>query len=378
MGAMGAPRASDLNRLFQAWGFEQVPGKVAGDRENAVQVSYQDGGKVKQVRYVVWQRFGQDAIDREDVVTSLLNEMFLESPGVLRPTLDATTTFTPLIQTSEESMEVDVGMLQFMPDPERLLSQFVPGFERLTVAARVSGDVQSAFPDGPPGAAADDTPPMDEEVDEEGDEDGESPEDESGETPEADGDHLAASAGPINVIVAADVDMLWDERWVQEQRFAGLSLGWQKVSDNGDFLTNALENLIGGEELLSIGVRGGYSRPFGRVEEIQRDAEQRYLSQEQELEQRLQEAEQRINELQKEKATDSALILSPEQQAELKRARQDMLDTKRSLRDVQHNLRKDIERLGSRLKLINIALVPLVVGVAALALGTYRIRRRAR
>ena len=367
MSQFGASRSSDLNRLFQAWGFESIPNKVVGDRQNALRVQVPDDrGQRTPIDYVVWQELVRENIDEEDPVTSLLTRILLAAPGALRPTAEATTTFVPLLSSSEDSMEIDVGRLQFRPDPKGLLASFVPGYQPLTFAARVTGEVETAFPDGRPADAGEgEDSAADSDGDVEGEGDGES-----------DLMHLERSSGPIHVVAVADADMLSDRWWLTEQQLMGLSLGMKKSSDNADFLVNCIENLLGGEELISIRARGGYSRPFGRVEDLQKEAEQNYLSQQVELERRLQETEQRINTLQSEKSPDSALILSPEQEAELARAQEDMLETKRKLRDVRHELRKDIESLGTRLKWINILLIPALVSAAAVALGTLRIRRR--
>jgi len=349
--------ASDLNRLFQAWGFEMVPSKVAGDRQNALRVQYQDGqGRMKEGPFVVWLGLSEDDVDPEDAITSRLDlGLRLNSPGVLRATANAETSFAALAQTSEESMEIDAAMLQFRPNPDSLMRNFVPGFQRLTLAARVTGEVASAFPDGDPAVTAP------------------APEDAAEET---DTGHLARSNGSINVVAVADVDMLADRQWVQEQRLMNISLGFTKLSDNGDFLVNAVEHLLGGSDLISIQSRGNYARPFDRVDQIRLDAEQRFRSEEMELERRLQEVSRRIQELQSEGAPGGTVLVPEDLVAQIAQARQDELDTKRELRNVQLNMRKDIERLGSRLKLMNIGLIPLLVSAAAIALGAWRVQRR--
>ena len=73
----------------------------------------------------------------------------------------------------------------------------------------------------------------------------------------------------------------------------------------------------------------------------------------------------------------AAISLTPKQQADLSRLRQEMAQTRSQLRDVQHNLRAYIDALGSELAFANIALVPLLVAAFALVLGLIR-RGRAR
>jgi len=278
--------------------------------------------------------------------------------GSLAALPGALTELQPLVQTSEDSMLINVGEVQFMPKPTELLANFVSEHRQITVAGRISGEASSAFPDGPPDAT--DEPEIPGE---------ETPED----TPEEPSDHLAESVGPINVIVVADVDMLGDQWWVREERIGPISLGYRKTSDNGDFTVNAVENLLGGEELISIRARGKFSRPFDLVEEIRRDAEQRYLDEQRLLESRLQSIQETIDRIQ---GGDSPVVmLTPELREQLQEAREEQLATKKKLRDVKHDLRKDIERLGTRVKWINTLTIPLVVCLVAVALGLLRARR---
>jgi ABC-type uncharacterized transport system involved in gliding motility auxiliary subunit len=366
MGSMGASRESDLNGLFGSWGFEVVRNKVVGDKTYGLPVQLPGARTPQGVQYVPWMQVGEDSLDREDPVTSLLNAIMLISPGAVRATADATTTFTPLIETSEESMEIDVGQLQFRPDPQGLLERFVPGMTKLALAARVTGETRSAFPDGKPLGAVPGT---------EGEEDSESPED--AETP-----HLDASDGPIHVIVIADADMIADRWWIQESTLFGqVSLGWRKTSDNCDLVLNAVENLTGGEDLISIRARGKFSRPFERVEAIRRDAQQRFLSQEQELERRMRELEEELTQLQAERDPNdpsAQYILSPEQARRYEQAMLDREETRKKLRDVRHDMDKDIERLGNQLEGLNIFAIPLLVSVVAIGLGVWRVQRRTR
>ena len=51
------------------------------------------------------------------------------------------------------------------------------------------------------------------------------------------------------------------------------------------------------------------------------------------------------------------------------------LEIRRELRQVQHDLQRDIDRLGTRMKLLNITLMPALVMIVALVYG---IRRRKR
>jgi ABC-type uncharacterized transport system involved in gliding motility auxiliary subunit len=361
MSRFGASRASDLNKLFQAWGFELVPSKVAGDRGFAlsVQVPGQRGG-VEVVPYLAWLRLPKEALADADPVTSQLSLLLMKSAGILRATEGATTSFEALVHTSQDTMEIDAGRLQFMPDPQGMLREFVSGYQVLALAARVTGEAKSAFPDGPPDA----TPPPPAEG-------------EPAEPPPGPAAHLAASQGPIHVIAVADADLLEDGSWLQEQRLGPINLGFSKLSDNADFLVGAIENLLGGDELTSIRARGSFQRPFKKVEEMRTLASQRFQTEKDELERQRTELMQSIDEIAR-GAKGEKLVLTPEQLAELDKKQDELADTNRRLREIRHGLNQDIERLETELRVINIGLIPFVMTLAACGLFAWRIQRRGR
>jgi len=361
MSRFTAKKDSNLETLFQAWGFELVKNKVACDKALGVLQDVPDQNRRSSARIplVFVPRLGEKELNREDPVTRQLSNILLWTPGSLKKLAEGTTTFTPLLQTSEESHEVDAQNFQFQAQPRELLASFVPDFAKLTLAARVTGNVKSAFPGGRPGA-----PP-------------------AGETPPAEGepkaDGLTESSAPLNLVVFGDVDMLHDRLCIEVLgRLPGGQTLVKPLSENVDLLKNAIDSASGGKELMGIRMRGKTSRPFERVQEIQRDADQRLLARQQELERKVQDAERRLGELQKAKSEGSEELVTADQRKEREKVREEFVQARRDLRDVEHQRRKETERLGTTLKALNIALVPALVCAAAIGLGAARIKRRTR
>ncbi|MAB79876.1 MAG: ABC transporter [Planctomycetes bacterium] len=346
-----AEKGSDLEKLFGAWGIELANQKFVGDRTRALRATV--GQEVLPIVYFLGM--GEEDFAEKDPVMSTLKTMRFSVAGALRATPDATTSFQPLVQTTEDASELDVGRIKF-PNYSEMFTNFVPGYEKLTLAARVTGDVKTAFPDGNPSA----------------------PEVAEGEAEQSsvDGDHLAASVAPLNAIVVADADMLADHHWIQIQRIPGTGMALRRmVSENADFLVSSLENLLGGSELTSIRARGEHSRPFGRVDEIRREAEQHFLAEEQELDRRLRDIQSRLDELEGERGDANGELVTAAQREEIRRARGEQLETRKKLRDVKHNLRKDVEALGTRLKWANILAMPALV---LCSMGFFLTRNRKR
>ena len=347
--AMVIPKTdSDLPLLFKAWGIKLLEGKVAGDIEAAIRVSHPGPRGLQEIEYLPWLRLGKANLNQNDFVTNELNTLHMGSAGILEKIEDAKTTFTPLLTTGTQSMPLEQDAVRIMPNPVGLLENFKPENKNLVLAARISGPVQTAFPEG--------------RTQKEGEKD-------------KDPEFLAESKGNINLVVIADSDILADRFWVQVQNFLGMKVP-SAIADNADFVVNVLDNLGGNDDLISLRSRGVYARPFRRVEAIQREAEAQFRDKERALRMRLEETETKLQKLQQQKEGKSALILSPAQRKELEAFREQQVQTRKELRAVQHDLQKNIERLGTQLKFINIGLIPLLIGLFAIAMSVVRSARQ--
>ena len=99
-----------------------------------------------------------------------------------------------------------------------------------------------------------------------------------------------------------------------------------------------------------------------------------YLAEQNRLEAEIQETERRLGQLQQaQTGTHATLLLSPEQEAEVKQLQDKIIAARKQLRLVQLNLRTDIEQLGTNLMLFNSIVWPLAV---ALLSGFISLMRR--
>jgi ABC-type uncharacterized transport system involved in gliding motility auxiliary subunit len=185
------------------------------------------------------------------------------------------------------------------------------------------------------------------------------------------GEHKAESVGDANLIVVADTDMLADPLWVRTQNVFGqhFSMAW---ANNGDFLANAVDNLAGSGDLISIRGRQSFFRPFTKVDDLRKHANEQLLAKEKELDNELKDTEKKLSELEAGRTNKGSLVLSPEQEAELTRFQQERVRIRKELRDVRRSLDVEIEGLGTRLKILNIALVPALLAIGAIVLAFMR------
>lgn len=334
------PSSSDLERLFAAWGIEMVPGKVVADPRYAREVQVPSSGRQQVVPYLAWLAATDQALSRTDPITAELERLTFATAGILGQREGATTTLEPLVRSSSEAQAIDVDRVALYPDPMKLIQDYTSGGESLVMAARITGEVGSAF-------------------------EGELP-----EGVEAGEERLERSTGPVSLIVVADTDLLDDRNWLASQSLFGRSVSIP-IADNANFVANALDFLAGSETLASLRGREVAFRPFTKVAELRRAAEQAYRAKEQELQTRLGELQQKLSSLEVGNG-EEGVLLTAEQKAEVEGFRTQLLETRRELRDTRHALRQDIEELRDRLRFLNIVAVPILVALAAIGLALIR------
>ena len=294
-------------------------------------------------------------LNNDDVITADLNTINVGVAGYLSLAEGSSATIEPLLSSSDAAGILASSRFSFLQDPSTLLNGFVPSGESYVIAARVSGTFPSAFPDGPPISDV-------------------SSDDESEAiVPDASA-HLSHAVDPVNLIIVADVDILSDRLWVQQQNFFGQRVA-NAFASNGAFVVNALESLLGSAELIAVRSRATYSRPFTKVEELRVEAEAQFRETEQRLQSELAETERRLGELQTSREDTGNILMTPEQQTEIDRFVNQRAAIRKNLRAVQRDLDKNIEQLGTRLKVINTALVPVLLTVLVLVAAWRRSRR---
>jgi ABC-type uncharacterized transport system involved in gliding motility auxiliary subunit len=346
--AATANHSSDLQPLLSTWGVDYDPTKVIGDLALGLEVRADPASPP--TRHIGVLGLHRADLDQKDVVTSSLENLNLATVGSLAPHAGAKTTFEPLLFSSTSAGPIPEQRFNGLTDPATLRDGFKSTGTRYAIAARITGPVDSAYPDGPP---ADKKP-----------------------APGPPIAHLAKSSTPANIVVIADTDLLMDYLWVQTREMFGQRVA-QAFANNGDLVANILDNLSGSSALISIRGRASFSRPFERVDAIKRRADDRLRAKALELQSELQQTESKLTELQSKRNDQASIMLSPEQEAEMKRFTAEKTRVRKELRETQRGLDVDINRLQSWIKGLNIAVAPLLVAVAGVMILAWRRRRRA-
>lgn len=339
---------SYLSDLLELWGLEMSKEKIVGDINAAMRVQANSPRGPQEIDYLPWLRMTEDNFNADDFSTSELNLVHMGTVGAIEVKEDKGMTITPLIQTSRQSTRLERDLILFQRDPSVILNNFQSEETRFLLAARIKGQATSVFPEGNPAENEDGEKIVDEDF---------------------------VVEGNINVILISDTDILADHFWVRTQKMFGVDVP-QPIANNGDFVINSVENLSGNTDMISLRGRGKYSRPFEKVESIRKKAEEQFRQREKELQANLDETEKKIRQLQQEQGSKKSYLLNNKLTAEIDKFRDERLATRKELRGVQHELRKNIEKLGAQVRFINIGLIPLLITLLALMIGIYRVNRR--
>lgn len=330
----GTPPASDLGPLLEAWGVSFDGSRFVADP--ALAVLDPGGAGLMELRPRAEQ------VDATDPVSARLTDLRLITAGAVAPVDGASTTFAPLVTTTDEAGTLARSLVTTIQDPAELLERFTPTYETYTLAARVSGPIATAFPNGLATG-----------------------EEDAVALPDG---HLAESTSDFEAIVVADADMVYEGLWLGQ-------FGLSKTAENIDLVLSAAEQLGGSDALLSLRARGTFSRPFEVVEELRRKADEKFASEQARLEKELEEIDVRIQEIARDQGGGGPILLTDELQEEFDKAVEKRDATRKELRRVRFDLERDEEALGRRVKAINVLGMPLVVVASGLLVW---LRRRGR
>lgn len=351
MGAGGGGTQSNLDRLLKAWGIGFDPNKVVLD------VRYASGAGARALPTLL--SLNDTAFDPGDVSTARLGSMLFAFSGAFTGKPAQGLAETVLVKTSSYAELVEG--FSAMTQGEAALRNFKPSGTEYPLAMRLTGKFRTAFPAGRP--KADDksaTPPAAK----------------AGDAKSAVA-QLMESAADNAVVLVADSDFINDGAAVQVQQLFGQKI---VVPTNGNlaFAEALVDQFAGDPALIRLRSRASAARPFTVIRDMEARAQQAWLGKISLLQDELNRTQQKLAALHTGKTAGQGAILSAEQQTELENFRKKAAETRLALKDVRRALRAESEALQFWTKVLNIALMPILVAVAGIALAIVRRRRVAK
>lgn len=347
MGPRGAPPpepSSTLPKLFEAWGVAFDPTKAIADPNFALQTERTVNGRPTPMINLPWLAIRNEGLRKDEAILAQLSAIVVTTAGSISAGKDGVS-IRPLLMASPEGGTLPVSATKDRTtDMRTLLNSIERAPRTLVIGGRLTGNLEGAFKERPEGIESKDA-------------------------------HLTASAKPANVILVADADMLMDRNWVQRRNVLGTEVA-QAFANNGDFVINAIEQMTGGAALADLRGRGVSWRPFERIQRMETEADRRFRAKEQALQERLKSTEQKLTELGRGQQGASE-VLTREQMDTIEKFKSELLATREELRQTQFALRRDVDQLKSTITAVNVAGVPILVGLVALFFAMRRSRRAA-
>lgn len=322
---------SNLEPLLKAWGVTFDSTKVVADLTFARELAFQEGAREQLMP--TWLFINPSGINRDDIVTSQLDNLLLPAAGSFSGTPLSGLKKTVLLKTTKQSQLVDGMSAQF--GPQKIADEFKASGTEYELAIRLQGKFKTAFPDGPPG-----------------------------ETNQVATVKESKTDGVV--VLVGDSDFIYDNFCVRMLPMFGLA---QPINGNLNLFQNIVEQLAGDSNLIGVRSRATISRPFTVVQQKEAEAQQRFQNEINRLQSELEGTQQQINDLQGKKEPGQRFILSPEQQAKILDFRKKEAAAKKNLKQVRKDLRREIDSLENTLKWANIAGMPALVSLAGLTIA---------
>jgi ABC-type uncharacterized transport system involved in gliding motility auxiliary subunit len=350
---------SSLDKLLKAWGLSFDTTKVVADMNFKMQLGGRNGQP--QDAPAVMAVTGE-GLNNEDIVTSQIDNVWLPYAGCFTGTPVAGLKETVLLKSTKDSQLVDGFMAHL--SGENVMKEFKPSGTQYALAVRLTGKFKTAFPNGAP---------VDKKEDDKKDADKKDAAKKSEE--KKPDDSLKESKQDNTVILVGDADMLYDRVALQPvQTLFGTA--YSPANGNLSFAQNAIEQLTGDDNLIAVRSRATVARPFTRVKAMEAAANEKFQSEIKQLEDSEAESQRKINELQQaKKDKDQRFILSPEQSAELTKLRSEEVNTRKHLKQVQKDLRKEVVSLQNRLKWRTILAIPIAVMASGIVIAVVKRRK---
>lgn len=347
---------SSLDKLLKAWGLSFDTTKVVADMDYKMQLAGRNGQPQDAPAVMAVTGSG---LNSEDIVTSQIDNVWLPYAGAFTGTPVAGLKETVLLKSTKDSQLVDGFMAHL--SGESVMKDFKPSGIEYALAVRLTGKFKTAFPNGPPEEKKDDDK-KDAAKDKKADENKAA-------------DTLKETQTDTTVILVGDADMLYDRVALQPINTL-FGTAYSPANGNLSFAQNAIEQLTGDSNLIEVRSRATVARPFTRVKAMEAAANEKFQSEIKRLQDSASEAQRKINELQQQKTDkDQRFILSPEQTAELAKLRTDEAETRKHLKQVQKDLRKEVVSLQNTVKWVNIMAVPIAVMASGIVLAFVKRRK---
>ena len=328
-----------LKPLLKSWGIDLNERQIIGDLTGALKVQMKKGNQIIATEYPAWFDLQKENFVQNEIITSNLSILSFRTAGHLLKRVGTKVDWQPIVWSTSKAGIIDVAQVEYAPDPTEILSNLKTTGDKFTLVARIRGALDTAFPNGPPKSLINNKIRK---------------------------QHRTKTDTSAAIIIVSDADFLSDTTWIETKNLGGQEL---KIpfSNNGDLVLNALDQLTGSSAMMGLRGRGVSKRRFEIIDNMEREAEKKYRSKEKILISRIKANEKFIKNIQKTELK-KGVTFTKENQKNIDNARDEMLQLRMELRQVQFSLREDIDALKWFLSVLNIWGTPSLICLIVLVI----------
>ena len=331
---------SDLQPLLPAWGVAYKPSMMVADMLSAYRKTLPD----RMITNPMALNLAPARISRTNPLFANLNAISMYFTGFFHVLPREGVEYETLLTSSKESQLVSSLLGN---RPELVLRNFKPADEEYPLALRISGKLTSAFPGGAPDRSA---------------------------LP-AGYKHLPKGTLDAEIYLFSDSDMLFNDVCVTAYTDTFGQKAWRRANDNVAMLQNVMESLGGSRQLSGIRNRVPMSRPLTKINRLKADAELKYKNRILELERDFAQAQARLNALKRAEEADPDSADAAARRKETQSFQIKVAAARRELKEMRANLKSDLDRLDTHIRILNIVVVPAALALIGVAWSVIRLSR---
>ncbi|MCP4179787.1 MAG: hypothetical protein GY756_18665 [bacterium] len=334
-----SPGASDLPKLFTAWGIKfSRPEQVVISPDNAYNPTNNPLGR----EHPAILNFTNKYFDNNSIVMSGLNKINMVFSGAFTLNPIQGIKKTVLMKTSRYS-ELFNNFSFYIPS-EDIIMNFKSTNIPQNLVVQLTGNFKTAFPDGISKTRLN------------------KGKNNAGEK------QLTASSKPGAIILAGDVDMLFNPFIVAKQQIYDKTV-IAPINNNLDFVLNAVDQLSGDTNIMNIRTRTRTEYQFKKFEDIINSTKEKYRKKTSELQEKLKRTESYIKTLESESNNEAVNL---DKLNAIQKFKKEAKKTRNGLKELRIQLRENVVSIKMWLKLLNIALIPILLSILGIIIGLKR------
>lgn len=363
--------ASSLERLLNTWGLTMPEDTFACDYALAVKRPPARNAPAEKilVDLALDEKTRAAALDSEVPFLQGINNVRFFMAGALETRGEAGWERQPIVRTTEQggTLVIKPGFpggdeltLLDMGQPAKLLDRFSPGSKPVALAYLLRGKLPTLFPQGTRFPES-------------------SPETPAGLPPgfqmpaDENATFVEKAATPADKLAETTVLVFSDSDFISDQlAFQSSFFGKMAVGDNAKVLLNAVDYLLGAQELMNVRNKEQIRRPFLLFDRIEAEADTRTLDREKEYRAEVERFQKEYQDKLSQLNQKNAALLERKVRDELATLQARKLEAERKLRDIRKEKRVRLESEERLVWLSAVGIMPAFV----LVLGLFLFFRR--